>query len=347
MHYYNWNIGDWRKSTRGLSHLEKGLYREMLDELYDSEKPLPSDEESLFDLLGVGTSAERAAVRKVLLKKWESFEGGWIQRRAWAEVLNFKEKQQIRADAGRLGGLAKQQRLLSKRLANASVCQADAKQNLATLGASSHKPVASSQEPVASAASQSAGAGGGDPGWPENPKWGSVEELQLFERIRGEWKRSGGTPQEVLGTIEHLVHGGVVNAWELLERTRECAAWVVKKAPEGFANNKVPGALRFFSEESWKDPAVYEHRWEATPQGREKKEGVRGKNERAEVRVEERSKLAAPECDWRAILKEVYPPEDYPQADYELEWGQYEPEMRQAVLKRCREKGLLPVAGRA
>ena len=43
MHYYQFNIADYRKDTRHLTVIEHYIYRELLDEYYLSELPLPSN----------------------------------------------------------------------------------------------------------------------------------------------------------------------------------------------------------------------------------------------------------------------------------------------------------------
>ena len=47
MHYYQFNIADYRKDTRHLTQTEHYIYRELLDECYLSEIPLPNDERLL------------------------------------------------------------------------------------------------------------------------------------------------------------------------------------------------------------------------------------------------------------------------------------------------------------
>jgi uncharacterized protein YdaU (DUF1376 family) len=120
--------------------LERALYRELLDELYDSERPLPESVEKLSDLLGLEKASEISALRTVLRKKFVILDGGWIQARAWSEILAYNEFRDKRRAAGKEGGRSKHRRLLEQKLASASKCQPDAKQNLASLDTISQIP---------------------------------------------------------------------------------------------------------------------------------------------------------------------------------------------------------------
>ena len=63
MHYYQYNIADYRKDTTHLSLLEHGCYRQLLDQYYLDEKPLPADEDKLFRLFNARTEDEKQAIQ--------------------------------------------------------------------------------------------------------------------------------------------------------------------------------------------------------------------------------------------------------------------------------------------
>lgn len=56
--------------------------------------------------------------------------------------------------------------------------------------------------------------------------------------------------------------------------------------------------------------------------------------------------LPEPPCAWRKVLQEMYPPEEFPDADYVQPWGMYEPEVRAEVVRWCVERGVLDGAWR-
>ena len=60
------------------------------------------------------------------------------------------------------------------------------------------------------------------------------------------------------------------------------------------------------------------------------------------MRVRLHPRLPEPGCDWRAVLKELYPPEECPDADYVQPWGLYDPSIREEIVKECQAKRLLP-----
>ncbi len=290
MHYYTFHIGDWRKSTRGLTHLERGLYREMIDELCESEAPLPLDEEKLFDLLGVSKSAEMAAVRVILKKKFHSMDGGYIQPRAWAEVLSHREKHQHLSRIGKLGGVAKHKQAVAARLASASLPLSADPSTLS--GAGSHKPLAISQEPQAISQEPALPAEAGAPGV-------CLSDSDWAELIRAAYPRND-SPMPCLQAILAELNTGQDPA-EMLARVQACAA-AIAKAPSGPNNRFVNKARSFFEERVWFDHQAFAQRL-AEPE----KKGGAGFSPSSFQASE-----AAP-LGWRAAAHEVlgYTPEDW------------------------------------
>ena len=66
MHFYQFNIGDYRKDTTHLSALEHGVYRLLLDTYYITELPLPSDHKTLARLHSLRTQEEKEALDIIL-----------------------------------------------------------------------------------------------------------------------------------------------------------------------------------------------------------------------------------------------------------------------------------------
>ena len=101
MHYYQYNIADYRKDTTHLTLLEHGCYRQLLDQYYLDEKPLPADEDKLFRLFNARTEDEKQAMRNVLLDFWTKTEAGYVQGRSDREIQTYKERLEIASKAGR------------------------------------------------------------------------------------------------------------------------------------------------------------------------------------------------------------------------------------------------------
>ena len=92
MHYYQYNIADYRKDTTHLSLLEHGCYRQLLDQYYLDEKPLPSDEDKLFRLFNARSEDEKTAIRNVLNDFWTKTEAGYVQGRSKTEIELYKDR---------------------------------------------------------------------------------------------------------------------------------------------------------------------------------------------------------------------------------------------------------------
>ena len=66
MHYYKFNISDYRKDTSHLSLLEHGIYRMLIDTYYLDEKPLNEDITKLMRSHSVRIEVEQVALKNVL-----------------------------------------------------------------------------------------------------------------------------------------------------------------------------------------------------------------------------------------------------------------------------------------
>jgi uncharacterized protein YdaU (DUF1376 family) len=86
MHYYQHNIGDYRRDTVHLSLLEHGIYRQMLDQYYLNEGALAYDEAKLMRSLCVRTADEMQAFRNVCADFFEVSEGMLTHKRCDQEI---------------------------------------------------------------------------------------------------------------------------------------------------------------------------------------------------------------------------------------------------------------------
>lgn len=91
MNYYPFHIGDFRSGCIHMSQLERWLYRDMLDVMYDTEKPLPTDLEALCRLVGAKGDEHKAAVVSVLEAKFIRTESGYTQVRVSEELAKYKK----------------------------------------------------------------------------------------------------------------------------------------------------------------------------------------------------------------------------------------------------------------
>lgn len=90
MHYYQFNIGDYKSHTEHLSEMEDLTYRRMLDWYYLHEKPFPKDYGEIARLIRMRSHIDCIAV--VLHEFFDVIEDGWIHHRANAEIAKAGEK---------------------------------------------------------------------------------------------------------------------------------------------------------------------------------------------------------------------------------------------------------------
>jgi uncharacterized protein YdaU (DUF1376 family) len=107
MHYYQFNIADYRKDTTHLSMLEHGAYRQLLDWHYLEQAPIPLETEVVFRRLSARTNEERLAIEIVLKEMFVRTDEGYIQHRVMQEIDQYSAKADRARDNGKLGGRPK------------------------------------------------------------------------------------------------------------------------------------------------------------------------------------------------------------------------------------------------
>lgn len=107
MHYYQFNIADYRKDTTHLSMLEHGAYRQLLDWHYLEQAPIPLETEVVFRRLSARTEEERSAIEIVLKELFTRTDKGYIQHRVMREIEQYEAKAERARQAGKLGGRPK------------------------------------------------------------------------------------------------------------------------------------------------------------------------------------------------------------------------------------------------
>ena len=130
MHYYQFNIGDYRRDTFHLTLLEHGVYRQLLDTYYLNETPLCVDTAVVMRTHTARNKDEKAAVLMVLQNFFLLTDDGWIHKGCEKTISKYKEK----SNKARVSADAR----WSKRNANAlqTQCESDANHKLIN-----HKPL--------------------------------------------------------------------------------------------------------------------------------------------------------------------------------------------------------------
>lgn len=110
MHYYKFNIADYRKDTAHLSPIEHYIYRQLIDWYYLDEKEIPKKTHSVLRRLSLGSESE-ANLLNVLSDFFIDGENGWIHGRIDEEIKQYHGNADINRANGKKGGRPKKQQL--------------------------------------------------------------------------------------------------------------------------------------------------------------------------------------------------------------------------------------------
>lgn len=90
MHYYQFNIGDYKSHTEHLSEMEDLTYRRLLDWYYLHETPIPLEINETARQIRMRSHSD--CIMTVLQEYFERTEIGWIHHRADKEIAKTGEK---------------------------------------------------------------------------------------------------------------------------------------------------------------------------------------------------------------------------------------------------------------
>ena len=93
MNFFCKHIGDWIKDTAELSLIEDGAYNRLIDQYYQSERPLPLDRNLIYRMARAMSQAERKACDAVLSRFFIETPQGYVQKRAATEIARYQDKQ--------------------------------------------------------------------------------------------------------------------------------------------------------------------------------------------------------------------------------------------------------------
>jgi uncharacterized protein YdaU (DUF1376 family) len=103
MHYFQFNIADYRSATVHLSNEEDLAYRRLLDMYYDSEKKIPLDTQWVARRIRV----EAVVIRDVLNDMFVRHEDGYFHARCAEIIEQYHAMAEKNRANGRLGGRRK------------------------------------------------------------------------------------------------------------------------------------------------------------------------------------------------------------------------------------------------
>ena len=98
MFYFQHHIGDYRRDTGHLTLLEHGIYRQLIDLYYITERPLDA---SAMRLVCVRTADEEQAYKRVLADFFHESNGKYFHKRCDFEISKYKDKSSKATDSAR------------------------------------------------------------------------------------------------------------------------------------------------------------------------------------------------------------------------------------------------------
>ena len=99
MHYYQFNIGDYKSHTEHLSEMEDLAYRRLLDWYYLHESPIPRDIAETARQIRMRTHTE--CIATVLQEYFQETDSGWTHGRADKEIAKTGEKSAKAAESAK------------------------------------------------------------------------------------------------------------------------------------------------------------------------------------------------------------------------------------------------------
>lgn len=135
MHYYKFNIADYRKDTGHLSTIEHGIYRQLIDWYYLDEQPIPEETQVVIRRLRLG-SEEVKFLQNVLSDFFVLGKKGYTHKRIEVEIKDYHEQVEKNKNNGKLGGRPKKTQVVISGLPDES--QNNPNQEPLTIN---HKPI--------------------------------------------------------------------------------------------------------------------------------------------------------------------------------------------------------------
>jgi uncharacterized protein YdaU (DUF1376 family) len=139
MHYYQHNIGDYRRDTSHLSLVEHGIYRQLMDSYYLDEQPLCADLAKLMRSHSVRSADEQQSLKNVLADFFELTENGYIHKRCDEVIAEYHGK----SDKARASAMARWHSQNKDVDANALPTQTE--RNANGMLTNNHKPITNNQ----------------------------------------------------------------------------------------------------------------------------------------------------------------------------------------------------------
>jgi uncharacterized protein YdaU (DUF1376 family) len=220
MHYYKFNIADYRKDTGHLSTIEHGIYRQLIDWYYLDEQPIPEETQVVIRRLRLG-SEEVKFLQNVLSDFFVLGKTGYKHKRIEVEIKDYQEQVEKNKNNGKLGGRPKKTQSVISGLPDES-------QNNPN-----HKPLTINHKPIKEKATGVAPPEGvSDSVWQEFKSLRKAKRAPITQRAID---AISSEAQKIGWTLEKALEECVVRGWQAFK-----ADWVVKPNPADIVRITVP-----------------------------------------------------------------------------------------------------------
>lgn len=211
MHYYKFNIADYRKDTSHLSTIEHGIYRQLIDWYYLDEKPIPLETQVVSRRLRLGSEVEFSSLQNVLSDFFKEGKTGYIHKRIEVEIKDYHEQAEKNKNNGKLGGRPKKTQSVISGLPNES-------QNNPN-----HKPITINHKPKKIATSVACPDSVSQQVWDD---WMTVRKEKKAKTLTETgWNQFVKQVEKAGWSIEQAISHCCLKQWVGFE-----AAWVATKA---------------------------------------------------------------------------------------------------------------------
>ena len=104
MHYYQFNVADYRKDTSHLIPIEHYIYRQLIDWYFLDEKPIPINLKIVIRRLGIDHTDNIDFLEGVLIDFFTEEPDGFHHKRIDKELSDYKEYKNKQSRNGKKGG---------------------------------------------------------------------------------------------------------------------------------------------------------------------------------------------------------------------------------------------------
>lgn len=227
MHYYPFNIGNYRRDAGHLSLVEHGVYRQLIDTYYLNETALPDDMQWLKRVHRIESPEETGALESVLRDFFELRDGRWHHNGCERVLSEYRDRMQKRSLAAKSRWKKHTASTRDNKSPIEGPMQVHIECNAHAMPTKNHEPSTKNHEP--GTRKQGAGRAAPDETKPGTCVPDGVDPAVFSDYLKTRKAKRAPITQTALGIIEREA---AKIGWTLNEAITECVArgWVGFKA---------------------------------------------------------------------------------------------------------------------